>query len=210
MKKEHSIKTALLALLMAVITICTTACMSNTSKNAVEQTSTPIITSKPTATAIAKSTVTVMPTSEPTAKPTVVSKSTATAKPTTKPTSKPSTSSTFTNKYGTSTTICAFAGCTNYIASSGDTNCCTKHSRRCAECGCYIDSDATYCTSCLRKAAEKAATSSGRKCDDCSKTATKTLFVQQPSGEQACFYLCSDHYNEYKALFNSKSGWKAW
>ena len=56
---------------------------------------------------------------------------------------------TFTNKYGTATTICAHNGCTNYIASSGDTNCCTKHSNKCLNCGKYIDEDATYCMECL-------------------------------------------------------------
>ncbi len=38
------------------------------------------------------------------------------------------TSRSFTNDYGTATTICAHSGCTNYIASSGDANCCTTHS----------------------------------------------------------------------------------
>ena len=61
-------------------------------------------------------------------------------------------SSRFTNQYGTPTTICAHPGCNNYIASSGDTNCCTTHSRRCAQCGKYIDEDATYCMDCLRGA----------------------------------------------------------
>ena len=60
--------------------------------------------------------------------------------------------SSFTNKYGTATTKCAHPGCNNYIATSGDTNCCTTHSRKCLECGCYIDEDALYCVSCLRKA----------------------------------------------------------
>lgn len=59
---------------------------------------------------------------------------------------------TFTNKYGTSTTKCAHIGCSNYIASSGDTNCCTTHSRKCLECYCYIDEDATWCVSCLANA----------------------------------------------------------
>ncbi len=63
-----------------------------------------------------------------------------------------SSSSSFTNKYGTSTTKCAHPGCDNYIASSGDTNCCTVHSNRCLNCGKYIDEDAVYCMSCLEKA----------------------------------------------------------
>ena len=59
----------------------------------------------------------------------------------------------FTNKYGSRTTKCAKTGCDNYIASSGDTNCCTVHSNKCLECRCYIDGDATYCISCLSSAA---------------------------------------------------------
>lgn len=57
--------------------------------------------------------------------------------------------STFTNKYGTATTKCNHVGCNNYIASSGDTNCCTTHSKKCGECGKYIDEDALYCIDCL-------------------------------------------------------------
>lgn len=57
--------------------------------------------------------------------------------------------STFSNKYGTATTKCAYPGCTQNIASSGDTNCCASHSNKCLKCGCYIDSDAMYCMSCL-------------------------------------------------------------
>lgn len=60
--------------------------------------------------------------------------------------------SSFTNKYGTPTTKCAHLGCNNYIASSGDTNCCTIHSNRCLECGKYIDEDAAYCMDCIQKA----------------------------------------------------------
>lgn len=60
--------------------------------------------------------------------------------------------SSFTNKFGNSTTICAHPGCTNPIASSGDTNCCVLHSKKCAECGKYIDEDAAYCMDCLTKA----------------------------------------------------------
>ena len=119
-------------------------------------------------------------------------------------------SSSFTNKYGTPTTLCAHSGCSNYIASSGDTNCCTTHSRKCLECGKYIDEDATYCMDCLKKAAEQAASSSGKKCEKCSKTGTKVLVVTQPSGERASFNLCQSHYDEYKAYFNSKKGWSAW
>ena len=61
-------------------------------------------------------------------------------------------SGSFTNKYGTSTTKCAHSGCYLHIASSGDTNCCVQHSRRCLECNCYIDEDAMYCMDCIESA----------------------------------------------------------
>ena len=64
------------------------------------------------------------------------------------------TSGSFTNKYGTKTTKCAHSGCNNYIASSGDTNCCIQHSRRCLNCYKYIDEDAMYCMSCISSALE--------------------------------------------------------
>ncbi len=60
--------------------------------------------------------------------------------------------SSFSNKYGSAGTKCAHSGCDNYIASSGDTNCCTDHSRNCLNCGCYIDEDAMYCMTCIESA----------------------------------------------------------
>ena len=74
---------------------------------------------------------------------------------------KGSTSSSFTNEYGTPTTKCSHSGCTNYIASSGDTNCCTTHSNKCLVCGKYLDEDALYCMGCISAAATKGFTSSG-------------------------------------------------
>jgi hypothetical protein len=59
---------------------------------------------------------------------------------------------TFTNNYGTATTICAEPGCSNYIASSGDTHNCVVHANRCVECGIYIDSDAVWCMTCILEA----------------------------------------------------------
>lgn len=79
------------------------------------------------------------------------SSSTASSSPSRTSSSSTSTSS-FTNKYGTRTTKCAHPGCNNYIASSGDTNCCTTHSNRCLECHKYIDEDALYCIDCLTSA----------------------------------------------------------
>ncbi|MCD8051291.1 MAG: hypothetical protein LUE89_06390 [Clostridiales bacterium] len=72
-----------------------------------------------------------------------------------KESSRTTTYTSFTNKYGTRTTKCAHEGCTNYIASSGDTNCCTTHSNRCGGCGCYIDEDALFCIDCLVDALEQ-------------------------------------------------------
>lgn len=66
--------------------------------------------------------------------------------------SSSSSKKSFTNKYGTSTTVCAVSGCKNYIASSGDTNCCVSHSNKCGNCKCYIDGDAMFCMSCLTDA----------------------------------------------------------
>lgn len=87
--------------------------------------------------------------------------STSTSSSSYKPSSTTSsTSTTFTNKYGTPTTKCAHAGCNNYIASSGDTNCCTTHSNRCGKCGKYIDEDAMYCMDCLKAATTSSSSSS--------------------------------------------------
>lgn len=58
----------------------------------------------------------------------------------------------FTNEYGTAATKCAHSGCENPVASSGDTNCCTIHSNKCAKCGRYIDEDATWCMNCISSA----------------------------------------------------------
>lgn len=55
----------------------------------------------------------------------------------------------FTNQYGTPTTKCVVNSCDNYIASSGDSNCCVAHSNKCLECKKYIDGDAMYCMDCL-------------------------------------------------------------
>ena len=69
---------------------------------------------------------------------------------------------TFSNAYGTSTTKCAHPGCNNPIASSGDTNCCTTHSRRCLNCGKYIDEDAMYCISCITDSVNRASSNSSK------------------------------------------------
>lgn len=61
----------------------------------------------------------------------------------------------FTNEYGTRTTKCAHLGCSEYIASSGDTNCCVIHSNKCLNCNKYIDEDAVYCMDCLTDAVDR-------------------------------------------------------
>ena len=89
--------------------------------------------------------------STPTPKPTSTPKSSTSSSTSSSKSSSSSTTSgvVFTNKYGTATTKCAHTGCTNYIAPSGDTNCCTVHSNRCGQCGKYIDEDAIFCIDCL-------------------------------------------------------------
>ena len=112
-----------------------------------------------------------------------VAATTAAAKTSSTGTTKSASTTTFTNKYGTATTKCAHSGCNNYIASSGDTNCCTLHSNKCLECGKYIDEDAMYCMSCLSKAADKAKTSS-------SKSSTSTYKSSSSGGSSGdkCHY----------------------
>lgn len=90
--------------------------------------------------------------------PTVTSTPTPTQKPVPASSAK---GTSFTNKFGTAKTICAHSGCSSYIASSGDTNCCPAHSNKCLTCGCYIDEDAAWCMSCLSKAAGQSKSSHG-------------------------------------------------
>ncbi len=146
------------------------------------------------------------PTDNPTAKPTAI--------PTTQPTAKPTANSrvSFTNKYGTRTTICAHAGCSNYIATSGDTAYCTAHSKKCSSCGKYIDEDATYCMDCIKAATESALSKTTKKCvaENCSKQATKILTVVEPTGRTSSFSLCQSHYDQYKNHFNKQKGWSAY
>lgn len=119
----------------------------------------------------------------------------------------------FTNKYGTATTKCAKSGCNNYIASSGDTNCCTAHSNKCLNCGCYIDGDAMYCMSCL----------SGSKSTASYSTPKPTKKPSYSSSSEKCQYkdfygnvcgasctdyknLCNKHFNELYSTYQSLTG----
>ena len=96
-------------------------------------------------------------------------------------------SGSFTNKYGTSTTKCAVSGCSNYIAKSGDTNCCTTHSNKCGNCYCYIDGDAMYCMDCLEDAlggsGSNSGSSYGHECYICGDSAYS---------KYGSYYYCSD------------------
>ena len=58
----------------------------------------------------------------------------------------------FTNEYGDMSTKCAHSGCDRSIVTSGDSNCCSVHSNRCGNCGCYIDGDAMFCMDCITSA----------------------------------------------------------
>ena len=120
------------------------------------------------------------------------------------------TTALFTNKYGTPTTKCAHPGCNNYIASSGDTNCCTNHSKRCANCGKYIDEDGLMCLDCIKGGAEQVVQNNGQKCSECSNPATKLLTITDPTGKSETYKVCQKHYDEYKKKFNSMDGWSAW
>lgn len=117
-------------------------------------------------------------------------------------TKSPNSYSSFTNKYGTATTLCVHTGCTNFIAKSGDTNCCETHSNRCGECGCYIDEDAMFCLSCIEKAINNKS-QSYHSCE-VSGCSQKGLYSVEGLNGTLEFY-CYDHYlemlNLYKDIF---------
>lgn len=110
-----------------------------------------------------------------------------------------SSKSSYSNKYGTSTTKCAKPGCNNYIASSGDTNCCVTHSNKCLNCRKYIDGDATYCLSCLYDSVKKSSgsSSSGSYSGSSGKSSSKSSNKCYICGDKAyskygSYYYCSD------------------
>ena len=96
----------------------------------------------------------------------------------------------FTNKFGTPQTICAHAGCDSTIASSGDTNCCTKHSATCLNCGKYIDEDATYCMDCLTKSTTKSSGRSSAK-KSSSKTSSGNKCHYKEGNTEVCSNTCA-------------------
>lgn len=107
-------------------------------------------------------------------------------------------SASFTNKYGTATTKCAHSGCSNNIASSGDTNCCIQHSNRCLECNGYIDEDALHCVDCIKNAVNRTKPKT-HTCEECSKEGTYT--ITGISGQTE--YYCYTHYKELLELYKS-------
>ncbi len=119
--------------------------------------------------------------------------------------------STFTNAYGTPTTKCAHSGCNNYIASSGDTNCCTVHSNKCLNCGKYIDEDAMYCMACLSGSNNK--TTNNNKSDNSNKSSGSKCQYIDANGNQSCSNsampggsLCEYHYNYLMNIYNGLTG----
>ena len=127
-----------------------------------------------------------------------------------------SSSTSFTNKYGTPTTLCAHTGCNNYIASSGDTNCCTVHSNRCLNCNKYIDEDAVYCMSCLSGSITKSQSSSKSSSSSSSSSSSTaggpgkckykvgSTFVCSKDATNGNF--CKEHYDYLNDAYNSLFG----
>ena len=138
--------------------------------------------------------------------------------------SSTSKSSTFTNKYGTSTTKCVKSGCDNYIASSGDTNCCTKHSNNCLNCNCYIDGDAMYCMSCLSSSSSNKSNSSSKSSStNKSSSYGSSSSSSSSKSSDSCKYelangsvcgakcnkyknLCDKHFDELNSIYQSFVG----
>lgn len=112
----------------------------------------------------------------------------------------------FTNKYGTTTTRCVHTGCNSYIATTGDTNCCTYHSARCLNCNCYIDEDAMYCMSCL---SSRSKSSSSYNSNPSSSYSSGSCQYKYPSGgvcgKKTNLYndLCDKHFNELNSIYQS-------
>lgn len=113
----------------------------------------------------------------------------------------------FTNAYGTATTICNHSGCTNYIASSGDTNCCVKHSNKCLNCGKYIDEDAMYCMDCLSSSIKKSSNTYNSK--SVSSNGCQYKYSNGSiCGKKTNKYnnLCDEHFKQLNDTYNSLVG----
>lgn len=120
-----------------------------------------------------------------------------------------SSNSKFTNKYGTSTTICAHNGCNKYIASTGDTNCCSTHSNKCLNCKKYIDEDAMYCMSCLSESINSSSNSdsssgSSTNSSGCGYKYSSGNVCGAKVGSHAP--LCDQHFKELNDTYNDLTG----
>ena len=121
-------------------------------------------------------------------------------------------SGTFTNKYGTPTTKCAHSGCENYIASSGDTNCCTTHSHRCLNCNKYIDEDAVYCMDCLSDTISSKAADSYPASSSTESQHSPGTCQYKEGGKYVCDRpatkgdLCQEHFDYLDNIYNSLIG----
>lgn len=110
----------------------------------------------------------------------------------------------FTNDYGTPTTVCAHKGCSRYIATSGDSNCCIAHSQNCLNCGCYIDEDAMYCMDCLSESMENSKSNSksdsdklgGCQFEDLDGSTCGAKCTDYPS-------LCNYHFELLNAIYEN-------
>lgn len=112
--------------------------------------------------------------------------------------------SSFTNKYGTPTTICAYSGCNAYIANSGDTNCCTIHSNKCLNCYDYIDGDAMYCMSCISGSISSSSGSSSYSSGGCQyKYLDGSICGAKTDSYDS---LCDRHFNELNETYHSFVG----
>lgn len=110
----------------------------------------------------------------------------------------------FTNEYGTATTICKHNGCYDYIAPSGNTNCCIEHSAYCLNCGCYIDEDSVYCMNCLTQSIN-----SRKERSNSSNKVTKGCQYEYSDGSvcgSRCIdytSLCNEHFEQLYSIYES-------
>ena len=110
-----------------------------------------------------------------------------------------SSSTSFTNKYGTPTTLCAHTGCNNYIASSGDTNCCTVHSNRCLS-GSITKSQSSSKSSSSSSSSSSSTAGGPGKC----KYKVGSTFVCSKDATNGNF--CKEHYDYLNDAYNSLFG----
>ena len=115
----------------------------------------------------------------------------------------------FTNSYGTPNTKCVFSGCTNAIATSGDTNCCVVHSNKCFNCGKYIDGDAMFCMDCLSGKTTSLEDTGKYTSSNVPKSGCQyTYFDGSGCGKSTNKYasLCDAHFKELNDTYQSLIG----